>query len=326
MKSLYIIGGQQEANATNLDGWAPYRKGIILKVNTETGNAEICMEYVSPPATCAEGGGILFKSSSIQDNKLFVCTETEVCIYEIPKFEKIGYISLPCFNDVHHVKPTPEGNLLIANTGLDMVLEVTHQGKILREWNVLGEEPWSLFSKEVDYRKVASTKPHKSHPNHVFQINQDVWVTRFEQRDAICLTNSNQRIEIGIERPHDGIVDDKEIYFTTIDGHVVIVDRDKLKIKEIVNLNEINPTEGLLGWCRSIMINERKGWVGFSRIRQTKLKENLSWIKKGFKKVEPTKISYYDFEKKEFIREINLEDWGVNAVFSILADPQASGL
>ncbi len=39
----------------------------------------------------------------------------------------------------------------------------TPEGQVLAEWNVLGEEPWSRFSRDVDYRKIVSKKPRLSH-------------------------------------------------------------------------------------------------------------------------------------------------------------------
>src|SRR5689334_11919993 len=49
---------------------------------------------------------------------------------------KIGYLSLPFFNDLHHVRPTPAGDLLVANAGLEMVIHMTQSGEICNVWNV----------------------------------------------------------------------------------------------------------------------------------------------------------------------------------------------
>jgi len=332
MKTLYLLGGQQRKMHLIKDEWhrtmrvPHHKKGLILRVNPETNISETCLEYVTPHDACAakENPKILFTAASLQGKRLYVCTPTEVLIYKVPDFKRIDYISLPCFNDLHHVCPTKDGNLLIANTGLDMVVEITLEGKVLREWNVLGEDPWKRFSREVDYRKVLTTKPHRSHPNYVFQIGEDIWVTRFEQKDAVCLTRPDQRIEIGIERPHDGTIHGGFIYFTTVDGHLVIVNQNTLKIEEVIDLNKINESTMLLGWCRGLMVvDERKVWVGFSRIRPTKFRENISWAIRGFKHVRsyntlPTHISCYDIVNKEHIKKIDVEVHGLNTIFSIV--------
>jgi len=322
MKRVYVIGGKQRLLRSLLAGsweWYEYERGLILSLNLETHKADVCVEYVSPPEACAqEEPVILFKSGTVQDNKLYVCTQTEVLIYTLPDFTRVGYISLPSFNDLHHVRPTPHGTLVIANTGLDMVVEVSCEGTVLREWGVLGEDVWQRFSRAVDYRKGIRTKPHKAHPNYVFYVGEDLWVTRFEQKDAVCLTRSDRpRIVIGTERPHDGIVQDGYIYFTTVNGNIVIVNQNSLKIEEIVDLNEIHDDSTLLGWCRSIMICDGKAWVGFSRLRPTKFRDNVSWVKNGFKHIAPTHLAYYDLVRKRHLAQINLEDQGLNAVFSI---------
>lgn len=320
MKSLLVLGGQQRALRSALaddQNWYDYQKGLILQVNPATGAAATCVEYVSPPEACGEGDPVLFKSGSVQDNTLYVCTQTEVLVYALPCFEQIGYVSLACFNDVHHVRPTPDGHLLIANSGLEMVLEVTLDGRVLREWNVLGDEPWEKFSKYVDYRKGVSTKPHKAHPNHVFYVGEDLWVTRFEQKDAMCLTRPGQRIQIGIERVHDGVIYDQLLYFTTVNGHIVIANPTTCKIEEVIDLNKMADQDTLLGWCRSIMIDEDKVWVGFSRIRPTKFRETLSWIRLGFNRSLPTHVACYDLKRNRCLAEVDLEKHGLNAVFSI---------
>jgi hypothetical protein len=62
--------------------------------------------------------------------------------------------------------------------------------------------------------------------------------------------------------------------------------------------------------------------VGFTRLRYTRLRQNLSWVRHGFRTTEhhrglPTRVALYDLERPAKLREIDLEDAGVNAVFSI---------
>jgi hypothetical protein len=249
-------------------------------------------------------------------------TSTEVLIYEVPLFKQTGYISLPCFNDLHHVRPTPAGTLLVVNTGLDMVIETTTQGKVLREWDALGGNPWQRFSREVDYRKVVTTKPHGSHPNYVFQVGEDIWVTRLEQKDAVCLTQPKRRIEIAIERPHDGIVYEESVYYTTVDGRIVIANLKSDRVEQVINLNEISNTHNLpLGWCRGLKILDRDHIiVGFTRLRRTKWRENIRWVKHHFGvpvRLLPTRVSLYDLKHRKLCWEQNLEDIGMNVIFSI---------
>ncbi len=323
MRNLYVTGGRQRQLRpimADSQDWYEYQQGLILEVTPETGAVQRRVEYVSPPDACAaENPQILFKSGTLRDNRLHVCTQTELLTYTLPDLVLADYISLPCFNDVHHVRPTRAGTLLVANSGLDMVLELTPDGEVLREWNTLGEEPWRRFSRTVDYRKGFSTKPHPSHPNYVFTLGDEVWATRFQQKDAICLTNPRRRIAIDIERPHDGVLQDGLLYFTTVNGNIVIANPNTLKIEAVVDLNDMPEPETLLGWCRGILVDGSKAWVGFSHIRPTRLRENIAWVARGFRRVLPTRIACYDLARRCCVVEIEFQSHGLNAVFGIFA-------
>lgn len=318
-QDLYVIGGRQKTlrplSAGN-GNWNGYDEGVVLRITPATGAWQECVSYVPPlDVYSPENSAITFQAGAIKDDVLYVCTQTEVLLYKLPDFEKIGYLSLPIFNDLHHVRPTPTGNLLIANAGLEMVMEMTLAGEVCNVWNVLGEEPWQLSS-DTDFRKV-STKPHHAHPNYLFYIDSKPWATRFHQGDAICLTEPDQRIEISEERIHDGVVHDGRIYFTSVNGWIYIANASTLKVEESINLQDMHPDGTLLGWCRSLFVDGDKLWVGFSRIRPTKWRENVTWVARGFKHVHPTHIACYDLKKRECLVEVDLEPMGLNAIYSI---------
>jgi hypothetical protein len=323
MKSLYVTGGQQRQRLIRTEEeWNLYEKALILEVNVAEESARVCAEYRSPPEACPsnETPSFLFKTGTRFENIFYVCTGTEVLVYELPSFKRVGYVSLPCFNDLHHVAREANGNLLVANTGLDMVVEFDLAGKVFREWNVLGGDPWERFSKTTDYRKVATTKPHRAHPCHVFQIEEDVWVTRGDLGDTVCLTRPNLRIPVANVGIHDGHFYNDRLYFTTVDGTVVIIDPVTRQIVHVVDLKLIdNPEKALLGWCRGLLIvNERLVWVGFTRIRKTKFREKINWVKHVFHDTEkPTHVALYDIHAQKCLQEIDLEKYGLNVLFSI---------
>jgi len=306
------------------DEFRLYEAALILRLDTVAERTNLEVEYKSPPeARANEKSSHVFKSATLVGNKFYTCTSTELLIFEVPGFNRTGYVSLPCFNDLHHISPMPDGNLLVANTGLDMVVKVTPEGQVLEQWNVLGGDPWSRFSRDVDYRKVESTKPHQSHPNAVFQLGEEIWVTRFSQRDAICLTSPGKSIQIEVQRPHDGLVYGNRIYFTTVDGRIVIADRSRLEVVQIIDLNEIHKGHErenvVLGWCRGILpLDERRVWVGFTRVRRTRFKENVLWIKHSFGETErSTHVALYDIAEKKCLQEIDLEQHGMSVIFGI---------
>jgi len=326
MNSFYVSGGRQRSTVfQKLEEWQSCDRALLIELDPEKNQSRACVDYVSPPEACPEElPAILFKSAAVRGNQLYTCTGTEVLVYELPSFRLLHYISLPCFNDLHHVCPTEQGTLLVVVTGLDMVVEITTDGKLLREWSVIGEDTWARFSRQTDYRKVPTTKPHRSHPNHAFVIDGEVWVTRLQQRDAICLTKPGLRIDIAVQRPHDGDVCGDRIFFTTVDGQVVIANRRTFKVEETVDLNQISGRPGqVLGWCRGILpLDQRRSWVGFTRVRPTKFAENVAWIKNRLtERDRPTHVALYDLERRTCEQEIELEPHGIGVVFSLLPVP-----
>ena len=325
-RRLYVVGGRQRTLrplAAGMTDWYEYERALIVELDTSSREASVSVDYVSPADVCPpEDPAILFKSGTLVGDRLYVCTQTEVLVYRVPSFERIGYVSLPMFNDVHHVRPTPTGSLLIANTGLDMVVETTPAGELIRLWNVLGEDPWARFSPDIDYRRVPTTKPHLAHPNHVFHIGDEPWATRFQQKDAISLVDSTRRIDIGLERVHDGVVHGDRVYFTTVDGKVAIADIDSLAIVEVIDLTAAHPKDTLLGWARGLMIDGDHLWVGFSRIRPTKFRENVGWVLRGLKRDFGTHVGCYDLRTRRLVVQIPVEEFGLSAIFGIFRAPE----
>jgi hypothetical protein len=324
--ALWIVGGEQRGVPHWTREWRLYKKALVVKA--ENGHVKRVLEYESPPEHCPDVPSIVFKASSIKSNRAYLCTQTEILICDFPSFSIQKIISLPCFNDVHHVAIAPDGRLFVAITGLDAVAELTPDGTLLRLISVLGGSVWDRFSPTVDYRKVATTKPHRAHPNFVFFLDGQPWVTRFEQRDAIPLAgNSNGRgiFQLGKERVHDGYILGCDIYFTTVNGRVLRFDLSSGEMR-CFDLNTIdNGYDGRpLGWCRGILPLGQKAWIGFSRIRYTALRQNLDWIRRGFRHADGfpparTRVACYDLANRILLSEINLEEVAMNTVFSIHA-------
>lgn len=318
---LYITGGaQRPVGLAPPEEWMLFEKAIILRVDPQRSSVERVVEYVSPVDFCAEGSSITFEGGALESDRLYTCTRTEALVYRVPQFTPLAHVSLPCFNDVHHVRPTKDGNLIVTSTGLDMVVEVTLDGEILREWGVLGESPWTRFSRDVDYRKVPSTKPHAAHPNFTFFLDGELWVTRCMQYDAVCLTRPGGRVGVDINFCHDGEVYGGKIYFTSVDGRIIIVDAQSLTTETVIDLTQIdNPGNATLGWCRGLgMLDERHVWVGFTRLRETRFKENVRWVKRFIKGEEkPTHIALYDLVLGKRLLEIDLEPYGMHVIFGV---------
>jgi hypothetical protein len=168
-------------------------------------------------------------------------------------------------------------SFVVANTGLDQVLELDTEGRVRREWSVLPEEdPCDRFDREVDYRKVLTTKPHRSHPNFVVAHDKQLWVGRFAQRDLLCLDAPRRRIDVGVQRVHDGSLLGDQVYMTTVDGHVALGDLRGGQLIRTHDLTAPPPTQKDLGWCRDLhVLAPDPVVVGFSRLHRGRTRENL---------------------------------------------------
>lgn len=328
-KKFYLVGGKLKPNVNGQPEWTHYEKALVVKCEAPAGRCETMLDYLTPPSACAvaDDPSILFKAATVQGDELLLCTQTEVLIHRLSDLQRTHYISLPCFNDVHHVRPTPQGTLLVAVTGLDLIVEITRVGEILREWNAAEANTWERFSRDVDYRTIVSTKPHQAHPNYVFAMDEEIWATRFQSRDAVCLTAPDRRIDIGIGGPHDGIVLGRHVYFTTVNGHIVQADCASGQVVQSFDLNQMSDTRGPLGWCRGLwLLDDTHAVVGFSRLRPTKFRENIAWVKRWAKAslgleesvaMKPTRIALYNLHARRMLWEVNVETADLNAIFSI---------
>jgi hypothetical protein len=325
--SIWVVGGEQRVQFYQLREWQQYKKALVVRVDPD-GRLERVLEYETPPEHCPdEIPSHTFKSATIEGDTAYLCTQTEVLVCDVPGFAVRRVISHPCFNDLHHVAPAPDGRLFVAVTGLDAVAELSPAGDLLRLVSVLDGSVWDRFSPDTDYRKVPTTKPHQAHPNYIFFLDGEPWVTRFQQRDAIPVdgpANGRRAFDVGTEGIHDGHVVDGRLFFTTVNGCVVRFDLATGR-KRALDLNELRVPDDdrPLGWCRGLLpVEGGKVWAGFSRIRYTTLRRNLSWIRHGFRESEdhrhyPTRVALYDFEDPALLRQVDLEPAGLGAVFSI---------
>jgi hypothetical protein len=324
-RALWIVGGEQRGVPHFAREWKLYQKALVVKA--EGGRLERVFEYQSPAEHCPdESPSIVFKAATIRGNHAYLCTQTEILICDFPTFAVRKIISHPCFNDIHHVAVAPDGRLFVAVTGLDAVAELMPDGTLLRLTSVVGGSVWDRFSPTIDYRKMPTTKPHRAHPNFVFFLDGQPWVTRFEQRDAVPLDltrNSTHAFRLGDEPVHDGYVAGRYIYFTTVDGSVLRFDlssgeKQSFTLAAMAGSYRDRP----LGWCRGILPLPEKIWVGFSRVRFTTLRHNLDWVRRGFRQIErlppaPTRIACYDLSARELVEEIEVEQQAMNTIFSI---------
>lgn len=306
--------------------WQLFGEAVVISLDTSTGTSQEKVVYVSPPENIPDQEhSVVFKAGAVDRNTLHICTQTEVMSYDLGSWDQGQLISLPSFNDVHHVTPGTDGSRLVAVTGLDLVIEIDPDGIVLREWDVLGNEPFTgRFDRTTDYRKVPTTKPHAAHPNFVFVYGDEIWVTRFEQKDAICLTDRSRRIDIGVEHPHDGVVRGDLVYFTTVDGHVVVANLETLQVEDVIDLVAMTPDNVALGWARGLHVDDNSTIVvGFSKLRVTEFRQNVRWVKQRFGLLNSntsltTHVAAFHLGDRKMLWRHTLDQPRLDAVFSVL--------
>ena len=267
---------------------------------------------------------ILFTAATRHGNTLWLCTETEVFDYAYPDMKLRRKVSYPCFQNVHHVAPYKDRYIVVVSTGMDMVVLLNRENLgIERLINVEGKAPWHRFDPRIDYRLVHSTKPHDAHPNYFFTLDDEMWVTRLKQQDAINLNNPEKSIQIGGAGVHDGHVIGEYIYFTCVYGEIIIVDRKTLQVIERIDLKILEGVNRPLGWCRGIAFDGDFAYVAFGRLRPTKFRENISWARDflaGRASITKTRIVCYNLKTREKIDEYIMPKNELSAIYSVIPE------
>ena len=135
-----------------------------------------------------------------------------------------------------------------------------------------------------------------------------------------CITLFIRILNQGI--PHDGCIFNNKFIYTVVNGKIIEINKNNFNEKKIIDLNKFQNDNKSLGWCRGFQKIDSKNYVAFSRIRPTKFIENVKWLgNKLSDKVKlkmPTRLVCYDENYSRLLKEINLEDYGINWIFSIL--------
>ncbi len=329
MTKLLVLGARQRPPRLRKHSeWNLFDEARAALLDTETGEAKVVLRYRTPDGLCAPGeASHAFKAGSWDGERLLLCTQTEVLTVDPRDMSVVGHWSHPWLNDVHHVARL-DGALQVVSTGLDSVLEL--RGEKFRLRYTLTGDPWDRFDREADYRLVPHTKPHLSHPNFVFRTGHGIWATRFHSSDAVCLDEPSRTLDIGVGHPHDGHLHQGRVWFTTVNGHVVSFDAEAAADRFDHDLNAIEDCGVPLGWCRGLAFVGRSAFVGFTRLRATRWRKNLSWVRHGFQLPKgytpfPTRVVQYDLAQGAQLGQWDLEPLDLNVIFSVLPSTPGAG-
>jgi hypothetical protein len=313
----------EEANAANRNAKDRFQVAAAIIVDWES--KKILREFFyTSPAKQFNPQHMQFAYGQLLEKHLAVVTYTEVLFVNLATWEVERIVTVPHFNDLHHLLVRGD-ELWVCNTGLQAVHKMTLDGRVLETFSTTETSTWTTYNPAEDYR-FRDTKPHAIHPNYLFELNGDIWVTRFMTRDAVHLHDHSRRMDIGVGCCHDGCVRDGLVYFTTVTGHVVICDaRTGARVRDI-DLNQMQEDKVQLGWCRSInLLPDGKALVGFSQFRMSKQRQIVEWILTRGPRL-PSRVVLYDLSKPAVLDEMELPDrYAFGGLFSIIQLPENVG-
>ena len=260
-----------------------YESAVIQVLDWSTKTAIKTIKYVPPVEHLGEGLSVMFKGAAVYKDKIYVATNTEVVVYDLVSLRCENVISHASFHDLHAVFVKDE-DIYVCNTGLEIVQKLDSRGHQREEWNLATVPTWERFDRSRDYRGVATTKPHEVHINHLFELEGEVWVTlggamkaRPLQKESPCI-DMKPRCEDATVLCHDGLVKDDYIYFTSVDGNIIIVSRDTRKVEDRIDLATLSVGGAALGWTRGLEIVGNKAYIGATKLRGSKFKEYTKWL------------------------------------------------
>jgi hypothetical protein len=301
---------------------APLRPRL-KEVVPDTGRTARVFAWESPPAhTSGPDADQEFTCASLTPEGLLLQpTHSDLLWIEPETLRVVRTASHPLFHGVHSATPDPDGGVVLTCAGTDSVLELDAGGGLRAHHHLRAGVDFRVAHPESDLRQVHydAYKPHAFHPNHAVRVGEALWVTSFETRDCIDL-RSRRRIALPEGIPHDGRLRQGWLWFTQVHGHVVAVDPVSGERRLELDLNELCPGPGLLGWCRGIEVVGSRLFVGMTMLRRPRHREVLRWLARGRAGVKrPTRILEIDLDSRRLVREIEVGNAAGGTIYGLVA-------
>lgn len=323
MKFLVSLGIPDKHFKDKTEGFR-YQGAILQLIDWNKKKIVRQVEYVSPKENLGEGLSMMFKGAYLSGDRLFVVTNTEVLQYRYSDFSLLSVITHESFNDLHAVIVNDAG-LYVCNTGLETVQVFSAQGDLIDTKNIASTATWDRFDRSVDYRRVATTKPHEVHINHLFELNGAVWVNLGSRRSARTLGSPVKHIDMDSwfdedEKVlcHDGLVRNGKIYFTSVNGSIVVADQESLEVVERIKYSTTDEGDRRIGWTRGIEVIGNRAYVGVTKMRHSKFKEYTRWMLTGRQGDMPSSILEVDLSTHKITDCYEMKGFQGCAIYSII--------
>jgi len=286
---IFVAGGRQArpAGARDRDHRTLYDGARLIWIDPATGAVE----------RAVHGDGAIYKGLRADGDGFLASGERAV-----HRLTAGGAVleswSHPSLDDVHDAVRI-DGHLLVASTGAEAVID-------------LGIDPPRTIPCDA-----------RSHPNHVVQWQGRRLVTRGDRGDLLDLDDRTV-FPVADVVVHDGTPGPGGLlWLTSVDARLIGVDRDGRVARTVVLPSPDDGAEPL-GWCRGLAFAGGLVWVGFTRIRATRARERLAWVRgtlrgKRYATRRPTRVVAYTMDPVHVVHEIALADHGLDAVCAIVA-------
>lgn len=317
-QEILLFGGRNYPHPQQRPAWDTFETALMVKLRG--GEIVDRFEYPGCALDREVGVSVCFKAATIAGDHAYACTNTEVLKIDLRRLSVVDRHTHRLFNDLHHVNRIGD-RFFVAGTGTDSVLEYDDRFELVRRYPIASDEILQRFGADADYRRIPNTKPHHAHPNFVAAWGGEVWVTNFETRQVESLQGS-RKYRVSENKIHDGIPALGKIWFTAVNGEVIKLDPET-GATERFDLTPMTNASRLLGWCRGVApLSDTDVLVSFSKLRETKIRENLKWIGnkllgQNFVLSLPTRIARYDLARGLETWRMDLDAQGLDAVFSI---------
>lgn len=309
-----------------------YGKAVLQIIDWETKTLKNEITYEPPDMHVGIGLSRQYKGGCLYRGRFYVVTNTEVLVYDTKDWSLQEVVSLQSFNDLHGVH-VDDDHVYVCNTGLEMVQIFSHDFTLIDEINMASTPTYERFDRTVDYRMIATTKPHEAHINHIFCLDGEKWVTRGLLTDAIRLHDDKDCFDLKqVGRApndkvicHDGIARDGKLYFTTVNGHIAAFDIRSCKQVLDIDVREVAGKAGYgLGWVRGLEVVGNRAFLGTTKIRTSTFKEYTRWIVYGEERKMPSSILEINMDQLVLKEVYPLENYEGHAIYSIIKNGEGA--
>lgn len=150
-----------------------------------------------------------------RDNSLYVTNGTTLS--KVVGGRCIRTLNNPLFNDLHSLTPSTSGNLMVASTGTDSILEVDFEDASCVYWDWLatergygirGDGSHRRIDRKCNYQSIMTTTPeHTTHLNTALNdLPHRILATLFHQGELIEIKKESKQSRVvlsGLKSPHN---------------------------------------------------------------------------------------------------------------------------